>query len=477
MLALSMLTACSSLLEDSLTTKSPNAPDSSTIEKLIAGTGVGLGVIMEDTEVRIAMMWDGHLAGGGRQHLTFGNYIVSAGTFDWGNQYSVAANARILQDQAGASNLSRPKGVGQIMEAMIIAKLASLYGDIPYSEAFDYENHPKPKFDKMSEVYTALHTVLADAANNLTGGAATGSIPTTEDFFFHGSAAKWAAVAHTLNARLYLHEGNYASAKAEALLGVSSSANDMLMPHGSAYGVDQNLHNVFFDINRPGDTYCGPPTFLTGFMLAHTTAGTDESRLYDHYFMDGGVYTGDTDPNTDHPDYGYGAADQNGFYGYTAPVPLVTFYENQLILAEAEVFLNGVTATALAAINSVRADLRNSNAMYGLTLDSPAGLNYPDYVGGDFANADAFKKEVHATKYIMLYGQLEAYNELRRTAKFDPTNMVVVPPVPGAVTPTGTIPNRFIYPQAEINTNGANVPAGSGIGGVDDQWQKLELWK
>ena len=58
------------------------------------------------------------------------------------------------------------------MEALVIAKATDLYGDIPYSQAFDIVKYPTPVFDKQADVYAALQKVLDDAIQNLS--AATG---------------------------------------------------------------------------------------------------------------------------------------------------------------------------------------------------------------------------------------------------------------------------------------------------------------
>ena len=74
------------------------------------------------------------------------------------------------------------------------------------------------------QVYTDLLALLDKAIADLGGG---GTGPAGHDLVYGGSAAKWIEAAHTLKARIYLHQveklGNaqYTSALAEARKGIS----------------------------------------------------------------------------------------------------------------------------------------------------------------------------------------------------------------------------------------------------------------
>jgi hypothetical protein len=69
-------------------------------------------------------------------------------------------------------------------------------------------------------------------------------------------------------------------------------------------------------------------------------------------------------------------------------------------------------------------------------------------------------KEILTEKYVSLFGQLEPFCDIRRTK-----NLIGVVPTFGT-----KLPERFLYPQDEINTN-SNTPSGA------DLFAPLELFQ
>ena len=482
-MALAFFSSCNDLLKGSDITINPNAPAPSqvTLTPLTTGTLVGVGMLMEDTDTRIAMMWGGQLAGQSRQHQGFQNYTVAASTFGWGNYYNTATNIRLIQKACASTNNTVQLGMAQVMEALVFTKLISLWGDAPYVEAFDLVNKPTPKYDGQLAIYNSLVTLLNTAYANLKSGV--GSIK-GGDFIYGGSSSKWAAAAKTLQARLYLHLKNYPAAVTAAGLGIGSSANDMLMPHGTAYQVDYNSNFDFFDVNRPGDTSFDLPAYLPVFMCKDLTTGTytkdnakrnaktDETGIYFHFFQYGAESANGLDPNT-----------VDGMFVADAPHPWLTFYENKLILAEALARQAGsgvADAGAITALNSVRQGLL-TGTINGLT-SGYSGLQYDDYVAADFAaggvanpttgpNAgkttqQALLYEIAAEKFIVLLAQYEVFNELRRLQVATPVVSLGIPIFNGT-----KLPARFIYPQNEINAN-PNTP-----NPAPDQFSKLPVFQ
>src|SRR6478609_683097 len=162
LIALIAFTSCKDLLETPDTTVNPNAPADAPIDVLLSGTLVGLAAVHEDTDTRISYIWAGQLAGLSRQHAGFGNYTVAASTFDnsWSILYNTAGNARLIQTKAAAVNNKTALGIGQVIEALLIAKLTALYGDVPYSQAFNIDEFRTPAYDKQLDVYAALISTL-----------------------------------------------------------------------------------------------------------------------------------------------------------------------------------------------------------------------------------------------------------------------------------------------------------------------------
>ena len=440
------LGSCNKLIEGK--DISPNSPQDAPADQQLTAAELSEGFFMSGEIPRQVGIWNGMFTGADRQYLGLELYNTAAGDYDnaWGTAYTTTlAQARLVQTKAQAVNNRALLGIAQVIEAQIVGQVTALWGNVPYSEALR-EGAPG-KFDDQASVYAATQTLLDQAITNL---PLNGVYTKSREIFFQGSASKWVAVAHSLKARHYLHVKNYAQAAAEARLGISSTANDMMMPYGSADGSsaqsgNQNPYYDFIDLNRSGyilaeGAYATTLLDVAGKPGSRANAKTDESGRFGYFYTTNSGYYA-LDPNI-----------VDGAFTPDADAPLVTYVETQAILAEA---LNrtGDQAGAITALDNIRAD-NNSNKHF-------KGGSYAPYVTADFAAgglvnnvagqtpAAALLKEILTEKYLSLIGQLEPFHDLRRT-----NNLIGVPKKnPISVS----LPQRLLYPQSEVNTN-PNVP-------------------
>ncbi|WP_262152650.1 SusD/RagB family nutrient-binding outer membrane lipoprotein [Chryseobacterium foetidum] len=445
-----LTTGCSHLFDETDIQNNPNAPTDVNVRTLLSGTLLGMCALHEDTDVRIASMWSREVSGIARAHFGYGQYIVSSTNFSWRNLYPVAGQARLIQQKADELGDRKIKGVGQVIEALLITKATSLYGDVPYSQAFDIKNFPNPVYDPQLEVYQRLQNTLDDAILNLssTAGNAFGS----QDFIYKGDVSKWRRAAYTLKARLYLHTGKYQEAVTAAKQGISDTAGDALVPHGKSQGIDTNQNYDFFNVKFVGDVAFNGSYLpvLMNSRINSVNTKTNETALLKHFAKQGITGAGNLDPNT-----------ADGAFTIDAPHPIITFYENQLILAEASARIGNETES-ISALNSVRASL-NSGYFNGKIFPA-AGRLYENYTPSDFSPAGlanpknfassqtALLYEIISQRYIVFLMQYESFNDYRRLSKALP---VVELPIPLSVG--NQKPQRFIYPETEINTN-INTP-------------------
>jgi starch-binding outer membrane protein, SusD/RagB family len=458
-----LFSSCKNLFDEKDIQNNPNAVTDVDVKTLLSGTMLGVAFLHEDTDVRIASMWAGELNGLSRAHLGFGQYIVSSQTFSWNNLYPVANQARLIQTKADVLGDKWTKGVGQVLEALVIAKATALYGDVPYSQAFNSQNFPTPVFDKQVEVYAALQITLDKAISNLS--SSTGLAFGANDFIYQGDVNKWKALANTLKARLYLHTNNYTQAIASANLGIQNTNSDALIPHGTSQGQNTNQNYDFFRVSRAGDTGFEGTYLRTLLQSRINSANTknNETALYNHLIKVGITAPNSLDPNT-----------TDGAFVADAPHPILTSYENQLIIAESEARL-GNTNNALISLNKVRAGLANGY-LNGRTF-SANNRKYEAYSINDFGNSgvanpknlaspqEAILYEIISQRYIILLMQYEAFNDYRRLAVALPIVQLPIPIVTGTKKP-----QRFIYPQQEINAN-PNVPKP-----IPDQFTKVDIF-
>lgn len=437
----------------------PNNPTSAPYPLVLNGAEVASFLVYEGNLARIAGIFARSFTGSDRQYVSLENYNSSSVDYNdtWDNLYAtVIAQAQIVRSEAEAVNDKLTAGISQVILAQAFGLAADLWGDVPFSEAGNPDQFPTPKFDAQEDVYKGVQNLLDSAIDNLSAGVGLG--PGSKDIFFGGNADKWLQTAYTLKARFYLHTKEYSNAITNALKGIDDAANNMVDPHGSSYLIDFNVYYSFLIYDRLGymtAVNAIAPTYLDpGSDNYKGNSKTDETARFEYYYIS---VISNLDPNTYCPDLDASITpDINGFFGCTTSFPLVTFEENQLILAESYIKGNNDLQSALDALNTHRQYLNSGGSIS--TGYIPDGLEYDDYTLTDFnaggianpgtlSQKDALLTEVLKERYVTLIGQIEQFNDIRRT-----DNFLNIPPTTG-----DKLPQRFLYPQDEINTN-PNTP-------------------
>lgn len=432
----------------------PNNLSSSTFDNILTGAQVGNILMQSGETARRAGIFAGQFTGIDRQHLGYTRYDVTSADFDplWYNAYVNAYRNALEAENTLLQGDSRPVSLGitQVMRAYILGTTASLFGDIPFDEAGLVELSD-PKFEDQATVYGKVQALLSEAIANLELGS--GRPAAGADIYFNGNPQRWIEAAYTLKARYFLHTGEYAQAYAAAQNGISAPEGGMYGPHGTA-AEDSNLYYQFFAVQtRQADLV------VSDFMASLLKSGadnpipanyrgntkTDETARFQYYFSKTNV---GIQPNT-----------MNGFAAQSAPSPMVTYEENLLILAEAGLRDQSV-AVGLSHLNTLRAYL----AQGGYMSNAPAGpLLYEAYTEADFTSggientdglttAQALLREILEERYVTLFGQIEPFNDTRRTLSETDVRVDVIPNTGDA------LPQRFLYPQTEIDRNG-NLPS------------------
>lgn len=428
-LLLGLGSSCQSFVEDY--DVSPNLAGQAPLGQRLTAIEAAAGLAAAGELPRLGGIWTGQFTGQVNQYDAFENYVAQATDFDgaWSFIYvGVGANARLTAQEASRVKDPWTEGVAQVLEAWSVGTLADLFGDVPYTQAFQPETYPTPVFDPQPAVYAALQTTLDRALTNL--ASPTGGNLKPSDFFFRGDLTKWRALAHSLKARYYLHTNEYAKAIPEALAGIPTPSGDWLMPFpGTAIGVDGNPYWIFSIVNRSGYLNAAG-AYAVRLLNRRTSPTTDETGRLRFYY------------NAVGDDLNYA---EGGFGGASTAFPLLSYVENQLLLAECYARL-GQSGNALTALNAVRA-ANAANAQY----QRFGSVRYPPYAATDFATADALLNEIMTEKYLSLLGQVEVYNDARRK---DNAARIGIPLKVGT---SPRIPQRLFVPQTELSTN-PNAP-------------------
>lgn len=418
----------------------PNNPTDAPAQRLFVSGQVASMMLYEGDASWISNLFTQHLTGVARQPAQYYGYSISATDFNdtWSFSYSRAfTNLKLAKEKllAGQENIG---AVIDINRAMLSGQTTALWGDVPFTEAAN-DDIEDPVYDDQMQVYDSVLVLLDDAIQTLESGA--GNLPAGYDIFsYQGDVERWLRAAYTLRARYKLHTGDLAGALADAEQGISDAtingstgwgAGDLLALHGGNWQFDMNLLHSHINIDRPGDINASRSVAaaMTEPGGPRENAKTDEGTgRYLFYF------TSDGELNLD----------DGGFFGPSAPFPLVTYAENELIRAEIHA-RNGDDQAALDALNNVRS---YNQARFGGTYDDLVPADFA--AGGDYADTSILQ-EVYDEMYLSLMGQIEVFNFARRV-DYDELSPLLNPRA-GA----NTIPQRFRYPQSELDAN-QNIP-------------------
>ncbi len=427
----------------------PNSPTSANYDLILTGVEIGNAVLQTGEMVRKTGIFSGQYTGLDRAHLTYTTYSVASSSFNsqWNEVYvDVVSNSRVAESVAieqGVDGIGI--GIIKVIRAMALGTATSMWGNIPFDEA-GYPDIENPTFESQTVVYQKLQQLLDEAILDLSKGS--GRPPSGADIHFDGSPSEWIAVANTLKARYYLHTKDYNSASTYASLGISSLSGNLAVPHGSSND-DANLTYQFFEIGVRGSDLKVSDFLLS--MMDSTISNvspanyrgntkTNETARYAFMFRSSG---GEIIPNTVN---GISATDQSA--------NMVSYAENQLILAESAVRL-GFLESGVTALNAHRSNLLSTMSSFGAAKYDAYQLS--DFENGGIENTDGLStansllREILEERYVSLFNTTENFSDTRRT---DGESLVRVQVIPNNGT---DLPQRFLYPQTEVDRN-SNVP-------------------
>jgi hypothetical protein len=415
-LGLSVLVAgCSDFLTGDELTTDPNRPQDATMDQLFTGVQVNQFISQTGALSRLTSMWTQQMAGTDRQYIQLALYSITEDDFsdEWNDVYGGGGlrDLRQIQALATEANDNVYRGIAEVWEAFIIGMATSMWGDIPYSAAADTAD--QPTLDPQAQVYDSVQAVLDRAIVDLT--SAQGAGPGQTDLVYGGDPQSWLQLAHTLKARFYLHgaetdQGNYALALAEAQQGIADSTGDFKTLHSEA-ATEANIWHQFL---RDRDSY-----IRAGKTLVDTMVARGDPRLANYFSTNqAGAFVGADQGQPQNATHSSLSALRAG-PAYRQP--LVTWYENQLIIAEAAAQTGNATL-ARQALNAVR---------------GAVGLGNVGSSGGQLLH------DIMIEKWITLFQNMESWNDYKRTC---------VPNLDPAGTATA-IPGRIFYAFSERNTN------------------------
>lgn len=461
-----------------------------------------------------------------------GDKYVFSGSFTsyrnglWNADYRAASIINkmqsLIKDNADQSNLYN---VGQLMKIIITQRLTDVYGDIPYSQAFNAEaNVTQPVYDKQKDLYTLLLSQVDSAVTALD----TAKAKPTNDVIYGGDIAKWKRFGNSLMLRLAMRLAKVDAATAQTwaakavaggtFLDITDNAkvkadNSTGFGNGttSALRVADDYREVrwsktFIDyLQGTGDPRVSAIAEVsdTGLVnnqnqdLAGNTNAAVQIGLPNGYDLNGGPT--DIRKRTDYPgstgtyvlvkqtDGTYKQVDNHAYIGkYSRPRTAVyldrsginmimTYPEIEYLLAEAKVRFNIGTTTAAQHYANGLAGAMSSLAQFNSAATVSAS-DIATYVAAHpltVASTDAALEQIN-TQYWVATGSF--FEFIENWINWRRSGYPVLTPVnyPSNFS-NGAIPVRIPYETNEAVNNPANNAAAVSSQGGDD-WTTPVYW-
>ena len=362
--------------------------------------------------------------------------------------------------------------IAKVLKAHNMQYIVDIYGDAPYTEAFQRGENYQPAYDTAASVYASLFNELTEAISGIDAAGLDAVNPGTSDVMLGGDMDMWKKFANTLRLKLLVRASSSSDGDVQSWVSSSWAAvNSMPFLSGAenvtinpGYVVGNGQQNPFW--NTYGFSTDGNQTNTNRFIVgsqyfieylkassAVSPVGAFDSRIsafFNTASSSGGDYQGviqgaddPEDPNWGLSYIGAGgllqSASQDGLF----------FSGAESLFLQAEAALNGKIGGS--AQDYFEGAIASSFSFYG--LDGSAYVTATRGISGIGWGASDNLEAIMRQKWTALHGidGAELIIEHNRTGFPNPT-------LPTLATQAHR-PYRLLYPTSELNGNTANVPS------------------
>lgn len=393
----------------------------------------------------------------------------------WNHLARWAANADHMIEQAVKNEDPNSEAIALTMRALFVSNWTDIYGDIPFSEAFQGRNNVlKPKFDTQREIYTQLFADL-ERANTLYEPSRALRYP-NKDLLFAGDLTKWRKFTNSLHMRLLMRLQNR-----DAEMGVSEKLRE-IVSNPAAYPVmASNADNaaLFYTNVDPFIGHFGTMTLQSFTSNSHRMAehlvnmmnNTNDPRLGIYAVQQNNEWSGLVSgfPSTETNATNCAYLNKEVLGDYTSPYTFMRYDEVLFILSEAAfrgMIPGGNQAARTYYDQAVLASIDfwdeiNPSPTYEITQAQKNAFM-------EIVAFDNTLEQILNQKYIALFWEgYEAWHEYRRTG-------YPVLTIGKGTDNNGVLPTRFIYPVTTVDTNRDNYLQAIANQGPDNM--RTTLW-
>ncbi len=452
-------------------------------DRAVGGTAADAGVKLP---LQFAQNWIGYMAANGdfardEQETSYGIDFTFGNTL-WQDYYNTLFDLHLAKSKAlvngGDTVLA---GAAMVLSAKLFQELVDLYGNIPYSQAFQSAKYSHPAYDKAQDVYTSLQAGLDTAIGYLKQTAA-GSFKAA-DVINHGDRNKWILFANTLKLRLLIRQSQVPGFDPSAEIAKIISNGGVLWA-GQSISVNPGYSN---QVNKQSPFYANYGYTATGTLSAtsdnanlyiiNILSSSNDPRISRFFAPVGGNFVGDQygDLTGNIP-----AGNQSSYFG---PALIGSASQDQWIFPSfesmflyAEAVARGWIPNNHNAQAAYEAAVKESFTWLGVpSADSAATAYMNNNNIANWANAGSTPasqaKFIVFQKYIADVGiaPLESYADQLRL-NFLPPGYISL----NTARVSNTLPVRLLYPQSEYTTNAVSVLAEGKINAFTSKlfWQQ-----
>lgn len=344
----------------------------------------------------------------------------------------------------------------EILNVYAYSTLVNLFGNIPYSEALDF-NQVYPKYDDAETIYTDLLNRLDVAVSDIDDSAeGFGS----SDVFYGGDMAGWKKFGKSMQARLAMIIADHDDAKASSI--ISKVAADIITDNAdNAYfhylSAPPNTNQIWVDLVQSNRK-----DFVGANTIVDKMNALGDPRVA-YYFT--------TDANGGYSGGIYGIS--NNYAEYSKPADrivapdfeaiLFDAAEGNFLLAEAveRGYISGDAGAYYAAGIRASADYWQVPSSETDAYLAKAEVDYATATGD-------WREKIGTQKWLALYNRgFEGWTEWRRL------DYPVLNVIPDPEFTYESIPLRFTYPAQEQTLNADNYTAAAAAMGGDGVRSRL----
>jgi hypothetical protein len=462
----------------------PNYPDAVAADKYISsGIMWTTSAIGGDLQL-LGGMWAQHFAqnANSNQYTNIDSYNLTNSSLFMSRSWS-ALYAGALPDFQVAISKAEQSGdwhywlISKIMTAYCFHILTDSYGNVPFSEALDFEKYKNPAFDDAKTVNSGIIKLIDEALTRQTEAAA--KLPMgNSDFVFGGDIEMWVKFAKSLKLKILMRDADFASNKAaiQALL-----TEDDLLDGDCKITVFENQENksnpLYENDRRKLNTNQNirASSTISLFLFQNNDpraavlmerAETPDPVLGAYVGLPQGGYTLGS---------AYGKRTSRVLLKATDPVYFISLAELEFLKAEAYVLLNNAANGKIHYDNGVAAAFdrwRGAKDLNDTETVFPSDVDVNDFTGAgkvyefNQTSSVTMLESIWRQKWIAAIRsqEWEAFLEVNRTGypKAGLVNSQEPAYVTGNFAPSinsvlgsGEFPRRLIYPKitSDYNTN------------------------